>query len=96
MKALTRSVIRVDPLEVHPGLPTSRLREGWSDSKPSLKRIRAARAAQPDFARLAYIGVTADTALQRLKRQPNRTAIDDIWDAIQAHDPRPLLLGIRS
>jgi hypothetical protein len=68
---------------------------GWPRSEEPPRRIRAAQSAHGDFSQLSYLGVPTDVALQRVAHQPDRTAVDDIRDALQRRDRRPLLLAAK-
>jgi len=88
-------VVKPEPLVVSVTLPNVHVFSGWSDEKITPTRIRAAQDAQGSSSRLDYIGVRAAVAIPRLKRDPTRTFVHDIEDALQDHNRLPLLNVVR-
>src|SRR5262245_19562113 len=86
-------VVKPDPLVFQITLPKVKVFNGWPEEKSSSTRIRAAQTAQGDFAQLSYIGVPTSVAIEQLKRDPTRTAVDYIREALQVRN-RLLLLEV--
>jgi hypothetical protein len=61
----------------------------------SPERIRRIQANPFDFSALTYFGVPTETALRDMFRDPNRTAVDDIWQALQNRNRGLLLLAAK-
>jgi hypothetical protein len=55
---------------------------------PWPEKIRVAQTLSGDFSKIAYAGVSHEEALTR---DPNRTAVDDIREALQRRNADPLL-----
>jgi len=88
-------VIKLAPVLYRLCLPPLRPIAGWPWEKSKPTKVRAAQTARADFSQLSYIGVSAETDIERRKQNPNLTANDYIREGLQVHNRLPLLEAAR-